>query len=149
MSTLAVFNTSLQQKSIAQRADGNVYVFEGSTLIKFDYVTQTMTWVAGSSHGSGELRDGLLLESQFADPETLDMIFLTSNYMLVTDILNGRLRLVDLGWDMVFSICTGHTLHTERNLVTCRLPKPRALLAVSNKIYIGCGDRIDTIQGIL
>ena len=105
-------------------------MFESSTLIKFDYVTQTITLVAGSSHGTGELRDGPLLESQFADPETLDMIFLTSNDMLVTDILNGTLRLVDLGWDMVFSICTGHTLYTKRNLVTCRLPKPRALLAV-------------------
>ena len=50
-STLAVFNTSLQQKSIAQHTDGNVYVFEGSNLVGYDYVTQTITLVAGSSHG--------------------------------------------------------------------------------------------------
>ena len=38
-STLAVFNTSLQQNSIAQHTNGNVYVFESSTIIEYDYVT--------------------------------------------------------------------------------------------------------------
>ena len=148
-STLAMFNTSLQQKSFAQHTDGNVYVFESSSLFKYDYVTQTITLVAGSSHGTGELRDGPLLESQFGAPPMLDMIFLNSNDMLVTDMLNGKLRLVDLGWNMVFSICTGRKLYGVRSLTNCRLQNPRALLAVNNAIYVGCSHRIEFIQGRL
>ena len=149
-STLAVFNTSLQQNSIAQHTNGNVYVFESSTIIEYDYVTRSITLVAGSGHGTGELRDGPLLESQFATVWTVDMIFLTSNYMLVTDMRNQRLRLVDFGWNMVFSICIdGGRLYGRRNLTRCRVHNPRALLTVNNTLFIGLNEGIDSIQGSL
>lgn len=144
VTTLFKFASPDTPRFIVQQENGNLYMTGDYGVFEFDYFTQVITTIAGSSSQRGFL-DGSLLESLFEWP--LGMIFLSPHKLLMADRDNHRLRYLDLKLDIVVSICTGEENSRNGNLRSCEILNPRTLLVFNNTIYIGTVGRIQAFQG--
>ena len=141
---LFVFNTSIQPKRIFQQENGNLFVAIGHCIMEYNYVTKSASLITGSIDQNG-FHDGSLPEARFDTPR--EMLVLPSDKLLVADRSNNRIRLIDLGWNMTFSICSGVSSTRDGNISYCGVVRPLALLAVNDTVYVGQNGAIRAVQG--
>ena len=133
--TLFVLNTSTTwPRSAVRQENGNLLISCESGILGYDYETQAVFLIAGSPDQSG-FRDGSLLDARFNAPR--EILILSTTKLLLVDVVDHRLRLLDIGWDRTFSTCTWINLNQNGNSSNCGVAFPRSLLALENVIYIG------------
>ena len=122
---------------------GDFYMAVSHAVGIFSYQMKSFTVISGST--SRGFQDGAFSEVRFDEPFAL--LFLNKHTILVSDLLNHKLRVLDLISNTSSSICSGYRGNADGNFSTCLLKSPRGLLTLKDSVYIGTSLRIRRIEG--
>lgn len=94
--------------------------------------------------GLGGFKDGSLTEAVFRSPR--ELAFLSDKVALLADRDNGRVRVLNLEADFVFSICDGAGYRPRNGPIqTCQTYRPSSILVTDGLIYVGQDGAIRTL----
>ena len=124
---------------------GNIYVTFHHGLGLIDYESLSFSVIAGSSSHAGFV-DGALSQIRYFKPK--EVTFLSPHKLLIADLINDRLRVIDLITNTSSSICSGVKGHLDGDLSSCELDHPWSLLTIKDVIFVGGYQYMRSIQGM-
>ena len=121
-----VWSDSLKYiRGITQEEEsGDLYVTAYHALYRITYTQRTVTLISGSPGWNSGYGDSTLLNSLFDYPR--ELLFITSNTLLIADWDNNKLRLLDMNSDKVTTLNVTNSLY-----------RPASLLLTNNSLYVG------------